>query len=207
MTETRVMFAVAVEADDDLIWDRLSGIQTELFAAGPINIKIAYFGREVAPPNRPFISTRWAADADDLQALMDHARTRCVCGCYVNIDDILAEAVREARRGPVQAVVIIGDNFHGSREEVLAHAEQLRAAGTRLFLFRQSSQRAFPGDVFRTLAEMTNGAYYEFNPSIERVAERLPRLFETVIHCAIGGPAALKALFDESADLLLEQIK
>jgi hypothetical protein len=54
---------------------------------------------------------------------------------------------------------------------------------------------------------MTKGAYYEFNPSIERVAERLPRLFETVIHCAIGGPAALKALSDESADLLLEQIK
>ena len=53
MTETRVMFAVAAEADDDLIWDRLSGIQTQLFAAGPINIKVAYFGREAAPPNRP----------------------------------------------------------------------------------------------------------------------------------------------------------
>jgi hypothetical protein len=207
MTEARVIFAVATEADDTLIWDRLRGIQTQLFAAGPISIKVAYFGREVAPPNRPFISTRWAADADDLQALMDHARTRCVCGCFVNIDDILAEAVREARQGPVQAVVIIGDNFHGSREEALAHAEQLRAARTRLFLFRQGSQRAFPGDVFRTLAEMTNGAYYEFNPSIERVAERLPRLFEAVTHCAIGGPVALKTLFDESADLLLAQMK
>jgi hypothetical protein len=94
---------------------------------------------------------------------MDHARTRCVCGCYVNIDDILAEAVREARHGRVQAVVIIGDNFHGSREEALAHAEQLRAVGTRLFLFRQGSGREAPGDVFRALAEMTNGAYYEFN--------------------------------------------
>ena len=68
MTEARVIFAVAAEADDALIWDRLRGIQTEVFAAGPINIKVAYFGREVAPPNRPFISTRWAADADDLQA-------------------------------------------------------------------------------------------------------------------------------------------
>jgi hypothetical protein len=195
MTETRVMFAVAGEANDDLIWDRLSGIE-----AGPVSIKVAYFGREVAPPHRPFISTRWAADADDFQALMDHARTRCVCGCYIDIDDILAEAVREARHRPVQAVVIIGDNFHGSREDVLAHAEQLRAAGTRLFLFRQSSQRAIPDDDFRVLAEKTNGAYYEFNPSVERVAERLPRLFETVIHCAIGGPAALKALSDESTE-------
>jgi hypothetical protein len=207
MTEARVIFAVAAEDDDHLIWDRLRGVQNELFAAGPISIKVAYFGQEVAPPNRPFISTRWAADADDLQALMVHARARCACGCYVNIGDILAEAVREARHGPVQAVVIIGDNFHGSRKEALAHAEQLRAAGTRLFLFRQCSQKAFPSDVFRTLAEMTNGAYVEFNPSIERVAERLPRLFEAVTHCAIGGPAALRALSTESSDLLLEQIK
>jgi hypothetical protein len=81
MSETRVIFAVATEADGALIWDRLRGIQTELFAAGPISIKVAYFGREIAPPNRPFISTRWAADAGDFQALVDHARTRCVCGC------------------------------------------------------------------------------------------------------------------------------
>ena len=34
-------------------------------------------------------------------ALMDHARTQCVCGCYVNIDDILGEALKlkETRQG------------------------------------------------------------------------------------------------------------
>jgi hypothetical protein len=137
---------------------------------------------------------------------MDHARARCVCGCFVNIDDILAEAVREARHRPVQAVVIIGDNFHGSREEALAHAKQLRATGTRLFLFQQSGQRGFPDDVFRTLAEATGGAYFEFNPAVERVAERLPRIFEAVTRYAIGGTEALKTLTDPSARLLLEQI-
>jgi hypothetical protein len=207
MTEARVLFAVAAEHDDGLIWDRLNGLGTELFAAGPIAIKVAYFGREIVPPSRPFISTRWATGADDLQSLLDHARTQCVCGCFIDTGDILAEAVKEARRSPLQAVVIIGDHFSGNRKEALAHAEQLRSAGTRLFMFRQCNQKAHPDDVFEALAKMTSGVYYQFNPQVERIAERLPRFFEAVTHYAIGGPAALRELTDEVADLLLEQIK
>jgi hypothetical protein len=56
------------------------------------------------------------------------------------------------------------------------------------------------------LAEKTDGAYFEFNPAVERIAERLPRLLEAVTHCAIGGTDALEALANQSAGLLLEQI-
>ena len=206
MTEARVILALAAEADDDFIWDQLKGIQTNMFAAGAVSIKFAYFGREGTLPNRPFISTRWATDAGDMQALMDHARARCVCGCYVNIGDILVEALKETQQEPVQAVVIIGDDFHGNRDDAVAFAKQLHAAGTRLFLFRQCSRRSAHSDVFRTLAEKTDGAYFEFNPAVERIAERLPRLLEAVTHYAIGGTDALEALANQSAGLLLEQI-
>jgi hypothetical protein len=206
MSETRVIFALAAEAEDDFIWNRLGGIQADMFAAGPVSIKFAYFGREGALAGRPFISTRWVTDADDMHALMDHARTRCVCGCYVNIDDILGEALKEAQQGPVPAVVIIGDHFHGNREAAFVHAKQLHAAGTRLFLFQQSSRGSTHNDVFRTLAEVTDGAYFEFNPAVERIAERLPRLLEAVTHYAIGGTDALEALANQSAGLLLEQM-
>jgi hypothetical protein len=141
-----------------------------------------------------------------MQALMDHARARCVCGCYVNIGDILVEALKETQQEPVQAVVIIGDDFHGNRDDAVAFAKQLHAAGTRLFLFRQCSRRSAHSDVFRTLAEKTDGAYFEFNPAVERIAERLPRLLEAVTHYAIGGTDALEALANQSAGLLLEQI-
>jgi hypothetical protein len=194
--EARVIFAVAAERDDVLIWERLRGLGDELFAAGPIAIKVGYFGREVVPPCRPFVSTRWATDVSDLHSLVDHARAHCVCGCFVSTGDILAMAAREAKQGPLQAVVIIGDHFWGNRDEALAHAEQLRAAGTRLFLFRQRLQGTRLDDVFETLAQITNGVYYEFNPAIERVAERLPRFFEAVAHYAIAdhssGPDALR---------------
>jgi hypothetical protein len=49
------------------------------------------------------------------------------------------------------------------------------------------SQKSPHSDVFRTLAETTDGAYFEFNPAVERIAERLPRLLEAVTHYAIGG--------------------
>jgi hypothetical protein len=140
-----------------------------------------------------------------MYALIDHARTRCVCGCYVNIDDILGEALQEARQEPVAAVVIIGDYFHGDRDAAFVHAKHLHTAGTRLFLFQQSNRRSADNDVFRTLAEMY-GAYFEFNPAVERIAERLPRLLEAVTHYAIGGTDALEALANQSAGLLLEQI-
>jgi hypothetical protein len=106
----------------------------------------------------------------------------------------------------VQAVVIIGDRFHGDLDGAVTIAKRLHAAGTRVFLFQQghsgSTERAF-----RALAETTGGAYVAFNPHVERVAERLPGVLEAVTHFALGGMAALEARGDEPATLLLEQMK
>jgi hypothetical protein len=202
--EARVIVAVAAEADDDFIWSRLKMLP-ELFAAGPVAIKFGYFGEEGELPARPFITTRWATAAGELADLLDKARARCICGCFVEVGDILEQALQETREGPVQAVVVVGDHFHGDLDDAVAIAKQLRAAGTRLFLFQQgrsgSAERAFG-----ILAEVTSGAYFPFNPHIERVAERLPGMLEEITHFAIGGMAALEARDNESAVLLLEQM-
>jgi hypothetical protein len=206
MSEPRVIIALAVETDDEFVWDRLRRIQIDMFAAGEVAIKFCYFAAEGAQAVRPLVSTRWVTDSNDLWDLMDHARAHCVCGCYVRADDILAEALKEAKQGRIQAIVIIGDRFYGDRNEALAHARQLRAAGTRLFVFRQGGARSISGEVFRALAEATDGAYHEFDAAVERVDERLPRMLEAVAHYAVGGPGAMRALADPSADLLLEQM-
>jgi hypothetical protein len=202
--DARMILALAAEADDGFIWDRIKMLQTKMFAAGPVQIKFAYFGREGPLQTRPYVATNWVTTADDMADMMDRGRAGCVCGCYVQISDILQHALQETRQGRVQAVVIVGDHFHGSLDNAVAIAKQLRAAGTRLFLLQQGSsptERAF-----RTLAEETGGAYYQFNPHIERVAERLPGMLEAVTHFAIGGMAALEARDTESAVLLLEQM-
>ena len=135
--DARMILALAAEANDEFIWDRVRTLQREMFAAGPVQVKFAYFGREGALQVRPYITTSWVADTDDMADIMDRGRAGCVCGCYVQIGDILEQALRETREGPVQAVVIIGDHFHGDLDDAVAIAKQLRAAGTRLFLFQQ----------------------------------------------------------------------
>ena len=203
--KARVIMAIAAERDDDFIWNRLQALQPEMFAAGPVAVKLGYYGAEGARPVRPFIASRWTTDADDLADLLDKARTRCVCGCYVRIGDILEQALQETRQGAVQAVVIVGDHFYGDLDAAITAAKQLAAAGTRLFLFQQgdsdSTERSF-----RLLAETTGGAYFPLNPHVERVAERLPGLLEAVTHFTLGGMAALEARGDEAASLLLEQM-
>jgi hypothetical protein len=200
----RVIVAVAAEADDDFIWSRLNMLP-ELFAAGPVAIRFGYFGAEGALSARPFIATHWATNASVLADLIDRSRTRCVCGCFVKIADILEQALQETRQAPVQAVVIIGDNFHGDLEAATATAKRLRAVGTRLFLFQQGRSDSTE-HAFRILAEATDGAYFQFNPHVERVAERLPRLVEAITQFALGGLPALRSQDDETAVLLLEQM-
>jgi hypothetical protein len=204
--DARVILALAAERDDGFIWDQLQTIQTEMFAAGPIAIRFGYFAAEGALQTRPFVATRWVTDADDMADLMDHGRADCRCGCFVEIGDILAEALREARQGPVQAVVIFGNHFHGNLDDAIATAKQLGAAGTRLFLFQQG-RSGQTEHAFKILAEVTGGAYFAFNPHVERVAQRLPGMLEAVTHLAIGGVPALQALDNEPAALLLEQMR
>jgi hypothetical protein len=204
MGEPRIILALATEADDrSATWDQLRTIQTEMFAAGPVAVKFAYFGAEGAlQTSRPYVSTRWAMDADDLGALMDHARADCVCGCYCPVNGILEHALHETQQGPVQ-VVIVGDHFSGDLGAAIATAKKLRAAGSQVFLFQFASSRsAFAAD----LAEATGSAHFQLNPHVERVAGRLPRMLDAVTQFAIGGKAALRALGNESADLLLEQM-
>jgi hypothetical protein len=195
--DARVILAVAAEANDDFIWNRLKTMKADMFAAGPVQIKFAYFGREGTLATRPCITTHWVSDLDDMIELIDKGRAHCICGCYVNIGDIFAEALKETKQAPVQAVVILGDVFHGDLDQAMAYAKQLGAAGTRLFLFRQDkSGWHSEDDVFKSLAEQSGGAFFKFNPAVERVAERLPDLLHAVTHFAIGGADALEALDD-----------
>ena len=201
----RVILALAAEADDEFIWNHLKVIQAEMFGAGPVRIKFAYYGAEDGRQIRPFITTQWIVDPDDMAEVMERGRAHCVCGCFIDVGDILAAALKESQEGPLQAVIIIGDHFDGDLNAAIARAKQLRAAGTRLFLFQQGRSKETE-EAFRILAEHTSGAYFKFQPTIERIAEQLPRLLEAVTHFAIGGMHALAQANNESANLLIEQM-
>jgi hypothetical protein len=206
--DARVILTMAIEDDDRLVFERLRDIQAGMFAAGPVQLKFGYFGAEGALQSRPIITTNWITNADDMREIMDRGRARCVCGCYIDVADILEQAVREAQQAPVQAVVIVFDHFQAG-EHAAALAKQLRKLGTRLFLIQRSRPgHPVPEPAFKALAEGTGGAYLKFNPAVERVAERLPGMLEAVSHFALGGTRALEKLAqsDDEAALLLEQV-
>jgi hypothetical protein len=196
----RIILGLAAERDDTFAWDQLKAIQTRMFSAGPLVAKFAYFGREDEEQTHPMISTDWVRDSDDMTNILDRARAACVCGCFTDTADILAEAVKENRRGPVRAVVIVGDNFRDLDEKLV---ERLRQVGTRLFLFQSAKG---PDAALQALAERTGGGYFAFNPNVERIAKRLPSLLEEISHLAIGGVDALRIRDTEAAALLLEQM-
>src|SRR5436190_24293010 len=92
----RMILALAAEADDAFIWDRIKTVQPEMLAAGPIAIKFAYFGREGAlDTTRPYVATNWVQDPDAMAEIMDRGRARCVCGCFVRVGDILEQALQQ----------------------------------------------------------------------------------------------------------------
>jgi hypothetical protein len=205
MTEQRVIVTLAKEVEGDFIWSQLENL-TLMYSAGPLAVKFAYFGEEASRTSRPLMSTRYASDPEDWRALLDHARERCVCGCYTHIDDALTAALKEAEESHVAAVVIFGDHFSGNLDEALERARQLHAAGTCIFVFEEAINKAAGDRALKALAKAGGGSYIAYNPNVEKLAGRLPRFFEAIGHYALGGPDALAALGDQSASLLLEQI-
>jgi hypothetical protein len=198
----RVIVAHGIEYHDEFVWEQLKTLQADMLAAGDIELKFAYYGVEDERMVRPLITTNWITDPDDVADIMDRGRDGCMCGCYTPIADILEHALQEAPK----ALVIFGDSFFGDRDKVMGLARQLRAIGTRVFLFQQGQLPQTQG-VYRQLAEITGGAHIRFNVLAERVEERLPEMFAAITSYVLDGPSALEARADEAATLLLEQME
>src|SRR5262245_22122452 len=130
----RVILALANHAQT-AGWDRAKVLQRAMFkaAAGSgLEMKFAFYGADnAAGVRRCRITTRWITDADDMAGVMD--RAECSCGCYVNIRDVLAQAMKENEGGrPLRAVIIVGDVFHDDEDglyEAAISANKLRRAG------------------------------------------------------------------------------
>jgi len=196
--QSRVILALATETNAEFVWDQIKTFP--MFAGGPL-VKFGFFGREGASLVRPYITTRWASNAADLAALVDHGRAGCVCGCYVPVGDIFAQALRESE--PVAVVAVIGDSFYGDSDAAIAAARQLRARGTSIVFLSRREDTALA----RIAAAAGGTVLSLLPPAVERIAQRLPEGLEAVAHFAAGDARALEALGTEPAALLLDQIK
>ena len=203
----RVILALANHAQT-AGWDRAKVLQRGMFKAAAGNgleMKFAFYGADnAAGMRRCRITTRWITDPDDMAGVMD--RAECSCGCFVNIGDVLAQAVKEAEERPLRAVIIVGDAFHDDPDgldEAAISANRLRRAGTRVFLL-QLGDDLITARRLQYLAKVSGGTYFRFDRTQER---QFSEMWEAVSVYAAGGEEAVKMKGGQAATLLLQHLK
>jgi hypothetical protein len=190
-------------------WDRAKVLQRKMFqaAAGSgLEMKFAFYGPDNAAGVRHCrITTRWITDADDMAGVID--RAECNCGCYVNIRDVLAQAVKEAEERPLRAVIIVGDAFHDDQDgldEAAISANRLRRAGTQVILIQQSDDPVTARKL-QYLARVSGGAFFRFDPRTQE--QQFSEMWEAVSVYASGGEEAVEMTGGQAATLLLQHLK
>jgi hypothetical protein len=203
----RVILALANFARSG--WDRAKALQREIFerAAGSgLEMKFAFYGSDdAAGVRRCRITTRWITDPVDMAGIMD--RVECNCGCYVNVRDVLARAVKEGEERPLRAVIIVGDAFHDDPDgldEAAISANRLRRAGTRVFLM-QLGDDLITERRLQYLARVSGGVYFRFDPRTQQ--RQFSEMWEAVSVYAAGGEEAVKMTGGQAASLLLQHLK
>jgi len=197
--QPRLMFAVDATASRQPTWDRASHLQSEMFIAsgklGALAVQLCYY-RGFAD----FYASRWLTDSAQLARLM--GRVRCEGG-HTQITRLLRHAQAEHRKAPVRALVFIGDAVEENPDELCSLAGQCGMLQLPLFLFQEGHERLVE-NTFRSMARLSGGAYARFDSSS---AATLAALLGAVATFASGGRAALEKRSDDSAKLLLQQLK
>jgi hypothetical protein len=188
-------------------WDRAKDLQRGLFQATTgLEMKFAFYGADDANGvRRCRITTRWIIDPDDMAGLID--RAECRCGCFVNIRDVLAQAVKESKDRPLRAVIIVGDAFHDNQDnldEAAIAANQLRRAGTKVFLM-QLSDNPITSQKLQYLARVSGAVHFQFDPRTQE--QQFADMWAAVSAYTSGGEAAVQASGGQAATLLLQHLK
>lgn len=204
----RVILALANHAQT-AGWDRAKILQRAMFktAAGSgLEAKFAFYGPDnAAGVRRCRITTRWITDADDMAGIID--RAECNCGCFVNVRDVLAQAVKEAEERPLRAMIIVGDAFHDDSDgldEAAIFANRLRRAGTRVFLLQLGDDH-LTARRLQYLARVSDGVYFRFDPRTQE--QQFSEMWKAMSIYAAGGEEAVKMTGGQAATLLLQHLK
>jgi hypothetical protein len=186
-------------------WEYAVALGRQAYAAARgLEMKFACWGEDGAKGVRKLRITKdWISDADRMAGLM--GRSKCECGCYVYINNVLQQAVEENKDRPMRAVVIVGDMFHDD-EDGLAEAalavRELQRQGTRVFLIQQGGN-PLTARKLQYLKQVSGAAYFKVGPETRQLEE----LLRAISVYAGDGEEAVKATGGQAATLLIEHFK
>jgi len=187
----RLVFALDATMSRQPTWDLACSLQAEMFeeagSIGGLEVQLVYYrgiGECRASP--------WIADPARLGALM--AKIDCRGG-RTQIGRVLRHVANEAGRGPLGALVFVGDAMEEQLDLLCAEAGPLAVRGIPVFMFQEgrdpSVERAF-----REIARLTHGAWCRFDAG---AAAELRALLRAAASYAAGGTEALTALSASSS--------
>ena len=197
--QPRLLFAVDATASRQPTWDRATLLQQEMFHVSSklttLSVQLCYFRGF-----NEFRASRWLTDSAALTQLM--GKVRCEGG-HTQIIRLLRHAQKEHRKTAMKALVFIGDAVEEAPDSLCDLAGQCGIKQLPLFLFQEGRDQNVE-QTYRTMAKLSGGAYARFDTSS---AQTLAALLGAVASFATGGHAALEMRDDDSAKLLLQQLK
>ncbi|KMO18576.1 hypothetical protein [Methylobacterium platani] len=166
----RLIFALDATMSRQPSWDLACGVQAGMFEAtarlGGLAVQLVYFrGLDECR------ASRFVADARALTGLMRGVACR---GGRTQIGRVLRHARNEAGRGPVKALVLVGDAIEESLDDLCAVAGELGLLGLPAFCFHEGPDPAV-AQGFAEVARLSGGAAARFDFSAPGVLAALLR--------------------------------
>lgn len=197
--QPRLMFAIDATASRQPSWDQASHLQQEMFLAtrdiASLAVQLCYYRGY-----HQFQASAWLTDSTQLASQM--ARVQCEGG-HTQIARLLRHAQQEHHKSPVRALVFIGDAMEENADTLCQLAGQCGLLKLPAFMFQEGLEPIVER-CFRDMARLSGGAYARFDT---RSASTLAALLGAVASFAAGGRAALENRVDDSAKLLLQQLR
>ena len=182
----RLIFAMDATASRAPTWDTACHIQGRMFeetdALGGLEVQLVFYRGF-----RECKSSPWLSDSNALLKRM--ARVYCIGG-HTQIGRVLRHALKETKKGPVNALVFVGDCMEEDVDNLCHYAGELGLLGVPVFLFHEGPDPA-AAEAFKQIARLSNGAYCRFDMGS---AEQLRALLSAVAVFAAGGRRALEDL-------------
>lgn len=177
-------------------WDAAAHIQGQMFeqtaALGGLDVKLVYYRGF-----KQFFATPWVGNAKDLLSTMTNVT--CAAG-MTQIERVLEDAIEEAKRGKVNALVFVGDCMEEDIDRLCGRAGELGLLGVPAFMFHEGNDQAAER-TFKQIAQLTRGAYCHFDAAS---AQHLRELLGAVAVYAAGGRKALEDLGKRRGGIALQ---
>jgi hypothetical protein len=166
----RLIFALDATMSRQPTWDLACGVQAGMFEAtarlGGLSVQLVYF--------RGFDECRASRFVADALALTGLMRGVTCQGGQTQIGRVLRHARNAASRGPVKALVLVGDAIEEDIDDLCGVAGELGLLGLPAFCFHEGPDPDVAAG-FSEIARLSGGAAARFDVSAPEVLAALLR--------------------------------